>query len=252
MNISDLRLPISIALVVALSFSLLARQALSQLNITGEAAVLMDLETGKVLWAKEEKKRLQPGGTVKILTGLVALQRSRPDELVTVSDTATSVGGFSAHLQAGEQIRMKDLLYALVVPSGNDAAVAIADHVGGSVEGLVELMNVTAQRLGAENSSFINPTGLDQEGQYTTAADLALIARAALENATFHEIVATRSRHWKSKAWEGLLINDNKLLSSYGGATGVQTGYTSEAGHCLVAAAQSGSEAYVAVVLNST
>lgn len=219
--------------------------------IVGEAGLLLDMQTGKILWAKNENKRMAPAGITKILTALVALKYSQPDEMVTVSDAAVATEGTDTGLQAGEQLTLENLLYALLLHSGNDAAIAIANHVGGSVTRFVELMNIAADDLGAENSSFLNPSGLDEDGHYSTATDVALIARAALQNVKLRDIVATRTRQWKSKAWEGVLINDNQLLSTYEGVTGVKTGYTSKAGYCVVATAEQGNKAYLAVVLNS-
>jgi D-alanyl-D-alanine carboxypeptidase (penicillin-binding protein 5/6) len=146
---------------------------------------------------------------------------------------------------------MEDLLYGLLLGSGNDAAMAIAEHVGGSEAGFAKLMMEKARKIGAHHSRFRNPSGLPQEGHYTTAEDLALIARAALLEPVLRKIVATRVRPWRSREWEGTLINHNRLLGMYDGAIGVKTGFTQAAGQCLVAAAQRGEETYVAVVLKS-
>jgi len=194
---------------------------------------------------------LPPASTAKILTALVVLERSRPNEIVTIPIAATLSQGATAQLQGGERVTVQNLLYALLVQSANDAAVALASHTGGSVTKFAALMNQKARSLGALQSHFLNPTGLPQKGQVTTARDLAVLARAAMMNPEFRKIVATKSYSWKSAKWQGELKNSNELLGSYNGAVGVKTGNTKEAGFCLVAAAERGREDYIAVVLGS-
>lgn len=239
------------ALAVALILGLWAPQTHAEPDMVGKAALLMELHTGKVVWTKNENKRLAPASTTKILTALVALERSSLERIVTVSDLAAATEGSSAYLRPGERISLEDLVYAALLHSGNDAAIAIAEGVAGSTEEFVKMMNETAQRLGANDSSFLNPHGLPQKGHYTTAKDLALITRAAMQNAKFREIVGTQSRPWKIGGRKGVFVNHNRLLSDYKGAIGVKTGYTVEAGQCLVAAARRGGATYLAVVLHS-
>lgn len=239
------------ALAVAFILGLWAPQTHAEPDVVGKAALLMELHTGKVVWTKNENKRHAPASTTKILTALVALERSLLERIVTVSDLAAATEGSSAYLRQGERVSLEELLYAALLQSGNDAAIAIAEGVAGSTEEFVKMMNETAQRLGANDSSFLNPHGLPQKGHYTTAKDLALITRAAMQNAKFREIVGTRVHHWKIEGRKGIIVNHNRLLGDYKGVIGVKTGYTVEAGQCLVAAARRGGATYLAVVLNS-
>jgi D-alanyl-D-alanine carboxypeptidase (penicillin-binding protein 5/6) len=172
-------------------------------------------------------------------------------EIVTVSITAIANKSSAVALKNGERLAVQDLLYALLLQSNNDAALALASHIGGSTPKFVQIMNQKARSLGALHSKFLNPTGLPDRGQVTTARDLAVITKVALENPEFRRIVATKSYPWKSSTWEGVLNNSNELLKSYDGAIGVKTGNTREAGHCLVAAAQRRDQTFIAVILGS-
>jgi D-alanyl-D-alanine carboxypeptidase (penicillin-binding protein 5/6) len=223
-----------------------------ELKITGEAGVLMEIHTGKILWQQNKDLTLAPASTTKILTALLALERNRPNDITVVPAHATSISGGTANLQKNEKLTVEQLLFAMLLGSANDAAITLATHTGGSVAKFVAMMNDKARALGALQSKFRNPTGVSQKGHVTTARDLAVIARAALANPVFQRIVATKSLNWKSAKWEGEMKNSNQLLDTYPGAIGVKTGQTSEAGYCLVAAANRGSKAFIAVVLKST
>jgi D-alanyl-D-alanine carboxypeptidase (penicillin-binding protein 5/6) len=224
----------------------------AELDIVAKAAVLMETRTGNILWAKNRDLRRAPASTAKILTAAVVLDRVALKEIVTVpiqKATASKNSGIS--FQGGERLSVQDLLYALLLQSNNNAALALASHAAGSAPKFVQLMNQKARSVGALRSQFHNPTGLPQGGQVTTARDLALITKTALANPEFSRIVATKSYPWKSLRWEGMLENSNELLKSYDGAIGVKTGNTREAGHCLVAAAQRGDKVLIAVILGS-
>jgi serine-type D-Ala-D-Ala carboxypeptidase (penicillin-binding protein 5/6) len=223
----------------------------AQWDVTGKAAVLMEIPTGKILWEKNKAAPRPPASTAKILTALVTLDRVPLEEIVTVSITATANNSSVVALKNGEQLAVQDLLYALLLQSNNDAALALASHIGGSTPKFVQIMNQKARSLGALHSRFFNPTGLPHRGQLTTARDLAVITKAALANPEFRRIVATKSYPWKSSKWEGVLDNSNELLGSYDGAIGVKTGNTREAGYCLVAAAQRRDQTLIAVILGS-
>jgi D-alanyl-D-alanine carboxypeptidase (penicillin-binding protein 5/6) len=220
-------------------------------HIVAKAAVLMEMRTGKILWAKNKDLRRPPASTAKILTAFVTLDGARLEEIVTVPIAATTNKSSVVSLQGGERLAVQELLYALLLQSSNDAALALASHVGGSTPKFVQLMNQKARSLGALHSHFLDPTGLPQRGQITTAHDLAVITKAALANPEFRRIVATKSYPWKSSKWEGLLENSNELLKSYDGAIGVKTGNTREAGHCLVAAAHRRDKTLSVVILGS-
>ncbi len=221
-------------------------------SVVGQAAVLMDGSSGRVLYNKNGDHSLPMASTTKILTALVAIEQGNPTDKVIIPPEAQGVEGSSIWLSSGEVHTLEDLLYGLMLRSGNDAATAIAYHIGGSIEGFAALMNETARRIGAENSNFINPHGLSQENHFTTAKDLGLITAHALKNPLFAQIVSSKYRTipWEGHEWDRAMKNKNKLLWQYEGANGVKTGYTKKAGRCLVASAKRDELQLVAVVLN--
>ena len=190
--------------------------------------------------------------TTKIMTAIVALEYGKLDEVITIPPEASGVEGSSIWLSPGEQHTLEDLLYGLMLRSGNDAATAIAIHIGGSVEGFVKLMNEMANKIGAVNSNFRNPHGLPDNDHYTTAYDLALITSYGLKIPTFKTIVSTKYKTipWDGHEWDRVMMNKNKLLWEYEGANGVKTGFTKKAGRCLVASSVRDGMQLVAVVLN--
>ncbi len=232
---------------------LLVTIPVSALSVSARYACAIDAQTGKVLFEKNAYSTHSMASTTKIMTALLALENAGPDEMVTVSKNAAGTEGSSIYLTAGETLSMKDLLYGLMLESGNDAAIAIAEHVGGSVSEFAEMMTKRAHSLGAKNTAFQNPNGLDAEGHYTTAYDLALITREALANPDFAEIVATKKKNIpaseNSKA--RYFANHNKLLSLYPGCIGVKTGFTKKTGRCLVSAATQNHATVICVTLNA-
>ncbi|HEY8425646.1 MAG TPA: D-alanyl-D-alanine carboxypeptidase family protein [Limnochordales bacterium] len=218
-------------------------------SIRAAAAILMEASTGTILFAKNEHQRRAPASTTKIVTALLAIESGTLQDLVQVSRRAASVVGSSADLVAGERYTLEELLYGLMLPSGNDAAVAIAEHLDGSVEAFARRMNRRARELGAYGSHFVNPHGLDDPNHYSTAYDLALFARTALQFPLFARIVGTRA--FSSLTHGTTWHNTNRLLWSFDGATGVKTGTTGRAGNCLVAAASRDGTTLVSVVLDS-
>ncbi|MGO0123553.1 D-alanyl-D-alanine carboxypeptidase family protein [Desulfothermobacter acidiphilus] len=252
-----MRLRRAIAIVVCLSLCCLGLRThfawAAVPDLKAEAAVLMEAETGQILYAKNPEARMYPASTTKILTGLVVLQHARLDSEVVARPPAVGVEGSSIWLQEGEKISVKDALYALLLDSANDVAVALALKVSGSIPAFARLMNETAKACGATHSHFTNPHGLPDPDHYTTALDMARITRAALSNRIFREIVATKAyaMHRSSAPDPYVLVNHNKLLWRYEGANGVKTGYTTVAGQCLVASAQRGGRELIAVVFKS-
>ena len=224
-------------------------------EITAAAAVVMEAKTGKIVYAKNPDEKRAPASTTKILTGALALEKKQDslDQMVTTSVKAAATGESSIWLEKGEQLTLDQLLYGLLLNSGNDAAVAIAEYVAGSEEEFVRMMNQKAKEVGANNTNFANPNGLPNPNHYTTAKDLALIARYALQNPKFAEIVSTKTRTipWPGHEWDRKLINTNKLLWRLEGANGVKTGYTNAAGHCLVSSATRNGQQFITVVLAS-
>ncbi len=222
------------------------------INTTGTAAILMDGESNRILYGKNIHQKLPIASTTKIMTAIVALEHGELDETVIIPPEASGVEGSSIWLAAGEKHTLEDLLYALMLRSGNDAAVAIAIHISGSVEEFAELMNATAKKIGAYNTNFVNPHGLHDPNHYSTAYDLALIASYGLKNPDFERIVSTKFRTipWEGHDWKRVMQNKNKLLWQYEGANGVKTGFTKKAGRCLVASAKRDDMQLVSVVLN--
>lgn len=218
--------------------------------LSATSAILVDNETGTILYAKNENARRAPASTTKILTALLAIEHGRLDRVVTVSRRAANVVGSDIRLHAGQEVKLHDLVAGLLIRSGNDAAVAIAEAVAGSVENFACLMNRRAAELGATNSHFVNPHGLDHPGHYSTAHDLAVIARTAMHYELFSRLVATKE--YAPPSIPGALWhNTNRLLWSFDGMEGIKTGTTGKAGNCLVAAARRDGRQLISVVMDS-
>ena len=222
-------------------------------SVSAQSAVLTEAESGEILFAKAADIRLPMASTTKIMTALVALEHASPETVISVPREAVGIEGSSIYLFEGEQLTLEQLLYALLLSSANDAATAIAYGVAGGVELFAALMNDKAAELGLCDSHFTNPHGLDDPEHYTTARELAVIARAALANDRIRKIVATRKATIPQNGNEGmrLLINHNKLLRLYDGAIGVKTGFTKRSGRCLVSAAERNGVTLIAVTLNA-
>ena len=227
---------------------------LSPPEITAEAWLLWDDTFERELGSLNPDQARAMASTTKMMTALVALQNSRPDDPVLISETAASIGESEIDLVPGESWRMEDLLRALLMRSANDAAIAIAEQVGGSEAGFVRMMNEMAVDMGLENSHFMNPHGLDAEGHFSSARDLLTTALIGMDNPTFAEIVRTRSSTFPDSpsGEERVASTTNALLSTFDGAIGVKTGYTDDAGLTMVAAAERDGRRLYAVVMGST
>ncbi|WP_274650761.1 D-alanyl-D-alanine carboxypeptidase family protein [Paenibacillus humicola] len=239
-------------------------------RLQGEAAYLLDERTGAMLYGKNIHERLYPASTTKILTALVAIEKGNPDDVVTVGDEVRlrEPDESSAGLVEGEQIKLRDLLAALLLPSGNDAARTVARYIAtietgknvSAEEGIryfAGLMNEKARSLGATESHFVNPHGLQDPDHYTTARDLALIARAGRSNPMLRQIVAETAHTVRTPQVTQTYVNRNQLLNRSSefydkSASGMKTGFTNEAGYCLVASATRGGRSLIAVVLHSS
>lgn len=239
-------------------------------KLEGDAALLMNEKTGEILYGKNEHDRLYPASTTKILTALLALERGNPEDMIEVGDEVRfrTVGESSSGLQKGQRLSLQDLIAALMLPSGNDAARTIAKYVTqldighqvameDATKHFAKLMNERAEEIGAKNSHFVNPHGLHDAEHYTTAYDLALIAQTARSNTLFRQIVSEAERTVRTEQATYKFVNRNQLLQNgseyyYEGANGIKTGYTGEAGYCLVASAGRGNTDLIAVVLHST
>ncbi len=238
-------------LCVCIGMSTIGRIQLRKTNgkaaqnwVEAKAECVMEMHSRRILYASHADTRLPMASTTKILTAITAIENcTDAREIVTIPAEAVGIEGSSVYLKCGDEYSVNDLLYGLMLRSGNDCATALALHLGGSIESFAGKMNMTAQATGALESRFMNPHGLPQDGHYTTAKDLSLITCYALHDSTFREIVSTRfyePRNWKNK---------NKMLTAYDGAIGVKTGYTKQAGRCLVSAATRGNMTLVCTVL---
>ncbi|MEW5762817.1 MAG: D-alanyl-D-alanine carboxypeptidase family protein [Bacillota bacterium] len=248
------RILVLFAVVMLLLLPVLPAGAVPAPEVQAAAAVLMEADTGQILYAKNPDAGMYPASTTKVLTALVVLERCRLDERVSVPPGFPGIDGQAIYVRPGETFTVRELLYALLVHSANDAALLLAEHTAGSVPAFARLMNEKAQELGARHSHFVSPHGLPDANHYTTARDLALIARAAMQNPIFRQIVATRNHVLPPRPDpEALrhLWNTNKLLWQYEGANGVKTGYTTQARQCLVASARRGDRELLAVLLRS-
>ena len=208
---------------------------LAQGETSAKAACILEMQTGRVLFEHNMHARLPMASTTKVMTALLAIEQGGAQDRVVCSDRAFGVSGTSIYLQSGEALTLEEMLLGLMLSSGNDAAVAIAEHIGGTVEEFAEMMNARAREIGAVNTHFVNPHGLPDDQHYTTAYDLALITREAMKNDAFRQLVSTlrASIPWEGRSYNRQLTNKNRLLSDYPGATGVKTGFTSKAGRCL-------------------
>lgn len=220
-------------------------------DVRALGAVLMDEKSGRVLWEKNSKEPLPNASTTKIMTCILALESGKLDETVIVSKNAAGQPETKMGLAEGEQIKLGDLLYPLMLQSSNDAATAIAEHIGGSVDEFCDMMDKKAKELGAEDTDFETPNGLDKGDHHSTAYDLALITAYALKNDEFREIISTPEKTVKSSKRTYTAVNKDRLLREYDGALGVKTGFTGLAGHCFVGATERDGMTLISVVLGS-
>ena len=213
---------------------------------SASSVILVHADTGQILYSKNADSQMLIASTTKIMTSLVVLENCSPDEQVKILTEYTCVEGSSMYLKAGESYTVRDLLYGMLLVSGNDAATALAFHCGGSIEGFAEMMNAKAREMGLVNSSFKNPHGLDADGHYSSAEDLALITCEAMKNELFAKIVSTKTY----AVGEQTYMNHNKLLWNYEGCLGIKTGYTMAAGRSLVSCAERNGLRLICVTLS--
>ena len=232
-------------------------------DLNSEAAILVEISTGRILYEKNSTQKMYPASTTKILTAILVIENCNLDEMVTVRESALSnipSGYVTCNLQVGEQLSVNDLLYALMIPSANDAAYVLAEYVSGSVDEFSSLMNTKARDLGCKTTHFVNPNGIHDDSHYSTAYDLYLIANYAMKNETFRKLVSTTeytlpaTEQYPSEdrvlKTTNELLNENSRNYYYKNAIGIKTGYTSKAGNCLVAGASRDGLEFIAVVLN--
>jgi len=247
-----IRRTLAVLLAAALALLPLGSASAEEVGTSARACVIIDEATGRVLLSHNADVPLPMASTTKVMTALLALELGDPDAPVTCSRNAFGVPGTSIYLSEGETLTLREMLTGLMLASGNDAAVAIAEHIGGTAEEFCRMMTARAAELGCTNTVFLTPHGLPQDGHYTTAYDLALITREAMQHPLFRELVSTKRATipWEGRSYSRVLNNKNRLLSTYEGATGVKTGYTKKAGRCLVFGAERNGMRIIGVVLN--
>jgi D-alanyl-D-alanine carboxypeptidase (penicillin-binding protein 5/6) len=223
-------------------------------GLRARAAILVDARTGAVLWAKRPHSRLPIASTTKIMTALLALQRLRPKDVVAIDPNVPRAAPFREGLRAGERIPAWKLFYGLMLYSGNDDALALAIATAGTRPAFVHAMNDEARRLELRDTHFSTPSGVVDRDNRSSAWDLAALTRYAMRNPRFRAVVRTRRKRvaWPAPTFSKIYVNKNRLLATYRGADGVKTGWTTLAGHCLVATAHRGDVRLIAVVLGSS
>lgn len=245
---------ISILLIIGAVLPFFGSRAFADdISVSAASAVLIEAETGTVLFAKDPDARRAMASTTKIMTAILTIEAGDLDRKFTVDPYAIMIEGTSMGLREGDIVSRRDLLYGILLPSGNDAANAAAVSVAGSVSAFADKMNEKAAALGLENTHFVTPSGLDADGHYTTARDLANLTAYAMKNPLFREIVSCKSKQLEfgNPPYKRTLYNSNKMLSRYDGAIGVKTGFTDKARRCLVSAAQRDGVTLIAVTLNA-
>ncbi len=221
------------------------------LDTSAKSAIVIEVDSGSVIYEKNASQSLTMASTTKIMTAICAIEEGDMAKKVKIAPEAVGVEGSSIYLKGDENLTLRELVYGLMLNSGNDAAVAIAHAVSGGVDEFANLMNKKAKEIGAKNTQFKNPNGLDEEGHYTTAHDLALITAYGLKNEEFRKISSTYQTTIGESEEKRYLTNHNKLLKRYEGCIGVKTGFTKKSGRCLVSAAQRGGVTLVAVTLSA-
>lgn len=222
----------------------------SAIDTSASAMILVEMQSGQVIASQNENEPLPMASTTKIMTALLVIENADLSDMVKIPDAAVGIEGSSMYLNKGEVVSVEDLLYGLMLSSGNDAAVALAMHVAGSAEAFVELMNKKAEELGLTSTHFVTPNGLHADSHYTTAKELAAITRSAMSYEEFREVVSTQYHTTATGERVRTLKNKNALLWDYDGAFGVKTGYTSAAGRCLVFGAEKDGMGVIGVLLN--
>jgi serine-type D-Ala-D-Ala carboxypeptidase (penicillin-binding protein 5/6) len=243
------------ALMVSLFIANIPQKVDASVSVSARGAVLMEQESGRILFEKDAHTKRRIASITKIMTAILAVESGKMNKIVKVSEQATRAEGSSVYLKPGEKIKLEHLVYGLMLRSGNDTAVAIAEHVGGSLDGFVYLMNQKAKEIGMLNTHFANPHGLDDhEDHYSTAYDMALLTRYAMKNKTYQKISGTKEYRAPNPTenWDRQWKNKNRLLTKYKYTTGGKTGYTKRAKRTLVTTAAKGDMNLIAVTLNAS
>lgn len=250
---SQVKKIIVVAIILLFAFTLFPPHS-SALGVSAQSAILMEQQSGRILYEKDAHSKRRIASITKIMTAILAIESGKLNDQVKVSERATLAEGSSIYLQKGEKMKLEDLVYGLMLRSGNDSAVAIAEHVGGSLDGFVYLMNKKAEELGMKNTEFANPHGLDDhENHYSTAYDMAILTRYAMNNPTFAKISGAETHRAPNpnEKWDRVWKNKNKLVTGlYEYATGGKTGYTKRAKRTLVSTASKDGLDTIVVTIN--
>lgn len=220
-------------------------------DIESKYAVVIDSKSGRVLYEKNAYDKSAMASLTKIMTSILLCEHCKMDELIEVPAEATWIGGSEVGLKKGDMVKAEDLLYSMMLPSGNDAAYTAGLHIGGTVDNFAKMMTNKAKEIGAYNTSFANPHGLDNENHYSTAYDMALITRYALKNKYINEAVGTKVKTVNLGSYSKTLTNTNRLLRQYSEIDGVKTGFTNSANRCLIASQTINNERYICVILGA-
>ncbi len=238
------------ALTIFVSFDLISY---ADIGVSAESAILMCADNGEILFSRNADRHLSMASTTKIMTSLIALETATPEREITVTKEMVSVEGTSMGLVPGDSVSMIELVYGMLLQSGNDAANTVAHVIGGSAEGFAVMMNDRARKIGMNNTNFVTASGLDDEEHYSTAYDMALLARECMKNPLFAEICSQKKAKltYGNPPYARILTNHNKLLWKYSDSVGIKTGFTKKSGRCLVSAAKRNGVTLIAVTLNA-
>jgi D-alanyl-D-alanine carboxypeptidase (penicillin-binding protein 5/6) len=239
-----------IILLIILFYLMLTPSLIADAQGVKSSSIVIEASSGRVLDGYNINLRLPMASTTKIVTALVVIENADINKVITIHPKAVGIEGSSIYLKAGEKWTIKDLLYGMMLRSGNDAAMALALHVGGSVEAFSDMMNKRARKIGLADSNFINPHGLHDDNHYTSAYDLAMLTRECMKYDIFKEIVSCKSYLFSRENVKSVFYNKNKMLKMYEGANGVKTGFTKKSGRCLVSSAIRGGMQLITVTLN--
>ncbi len=245
---------VSLLLSVLFVFFVSVDASASGIAVSAQSAVLMCVNTGEVLFSKNESKQLSMASTTKIMTSLIALEAATPEREITVTSEMVAVEGTSMGLMAGDSVSLRELVYGMMLQSGNDAANTVAYVLGGTPENFAELMNERAKEIGMKNTNFVTPSGLDDSNHYSTAYDMALLAAESIKNPEFRYICSQKTARltYGNPPYVRTLTNHNRLLWKYSDSIGIKTGFTKKSGRCLVSAAEREGIILVAVTLNAS
>lgn len=223
-------------------------------DVESKAAIVLDVKTGEVLYEKNAHRRMYPASLTKVATAIYAIEKGNLDDIVTISKNARQVEGTRVYLEEGEKVPLRKLIQGLLINSGNDAGVAIAEHLDGSIGKFAENLNEYLSNIGLQNTNFENPHGLFDSEHLTTAGDLAIVTQYAMKNEEFMKIFGTTELDWEGESWDTTLFTHHKLMRErpYDGVTGGKTGYIDQSGHTLLTTAERGNTSFIVVTLGGS